>query len=236
MLNKNIFKNIIDILFPINCLNCGQEKTWICADCLPKIPQNTTHYCLNCKKQTKLGEYCSACAPRFALDKVWIAGDFQNKILSQLIRSYKYKFAQDIADPLGLFLLNFLRENVIKQQKNLFAKTTLIIPVPLHNKRLRWRGFNQSEKLAVRIATELKITQNNNLKRIKFKKPQSNLQKNERLKNIQAAFAWQGAKLDKQNIILIDDVATTGATLNECAKVLKANGATEVWGLVLANG
>lgn len=116
-------------------------------------------------------------------------------------------------------------------------KNILIIPVPLHPKRLRWRGFNQSEKIADIIASNLQIPiDSTSLKRIKFKTPQAKLKKEDRIKNISNNFNWHGNKLNQQNIILIDDVTTTGATLNECAKVLKANGAKEVWGLVLANG
>ena len=93
------------------------------------------------------------------------------------------------------------------------------------------------EKIANIIANNLQIPINtNSLQRIKFKKPQANLKKTERIKNINQAFAWQDTRLNNQNIILIDDVTTTGATLNECAKILKANGANKVWGLVLANG
>lgn len=233
----NFLKLLTDTIFPVNCVSCNQEGTWICNNCLNKTPYNTIHYCLSCKRQTRLGEFCNNCAPIFHLDKVWIASDFQNKNINKLIKLYKYKFAQDIAESLGFFLFNFLNKQIINQQKKFNTETILIIPVPLHNKRLRWRGFNQSEKLAHFIANKSQIKINTeNLKRIKFKKPQASLKKEARLKNIQNVFTWQGAKLNHQNIILVDDVTTTGATLNECAKILKANGANEVWGLVLANG
>lgn len=234
---KNFLKLLADTIFPINCVSCNQEGVWICKSCFDKIPQNTIHYCLNCKHQTALGEFCSNCAPTFHLDKVWIASDFQNKNINKLIKLYKYNFAQDISEFLGFFLLNFLDTQIIKQAKNFKPENIVVIPVPLHNKRLRWRGFNQSEKLAQSIADKLQIKiATDNLQRIKFKKPQASLKKEARLKNIQNVFAWQGDKLNQQNIILVDDVTTTGATLNECAKALKANGANEVWGLVLANG
>jgi len=232
-----IFKTLVNLIFPINCVGCDKEETWICDNCSQKIAQNTIHYCLNCKKQTKLGEICHDCAPRFFIDRIWIASDFQNKYLSQLIKLYKYKFAQNISNFLGFFLLDFFKNQVLSQEKKLLAKNILIIPVPLHSKRLRWRGFNQSEKLASIIANELKIPISiNNLKRIKFKKPQATLKKEDRIKNIHQAFTWHGDRLNNQSIILVDDVTTTGATLNECANVLKENGAKEVWGLVLANG
>lgn len=73
-----------------------------------------------------------------------------------------------------------------------------------------------------------------NLIRIKYKKPQAKLKAKDRRENIQGSFAWRGAKLKKRNIILIDDITTTGSTLEECARILKQNGAKEVWGLVIA--
>lgn len=231
------FKTFIDLLFPINCVVCDRDGVWICKTCLDKIPQNTIHYCLNCKRQTILGEFCNNCAPSFHLDKIWIASDFQNKTINKLIKLYKYKFAKELSESLGFFLIDFLERNIIKQQKNFTSENTLIIPVPLHNKRLRWRGFNQSEKLAEYLSAKLQLKFDaNSLKRVKFKRPQASLKKDQRLKNIHNVFAWHGAKIKGSNIILVDDVTTTGATLNECAKVLKQHGAREVWGLVLANG
>jgi len=234
---KDFLKTLTDAIYPINCINCGQEEVWVCKNCFDKIPQNTIHYCLNCKRQTILGEFCHDCAPSFYLDKVWIASDFQNKTINRLIKTYKYDFARDIAQSLGIFLFDFLKEQVIRQTKDFDIKKTIIIPIPLHNKRLRWRGFNQSEKLARFVADRLQIKiETVNLKRVKLKKTKASLNKEARIKNVQAAFSWQGPRLNQKNIILVDDVTTTGATLNECAKILKANGANKVWGLVLANG
>jgi len=234
---KNFLKHLADTLFPINCVSCKQDGVWICDHCLNKIPQNTIHYCLNCKRQTKQGEFCYDCASAFHLDRVWIASDFQNKTINKLIKLYKYDFARDLSEVLGFFLYDFLRTQIITPWKNFNHEKVLVIPVPLHNKRKRWRGFNQSEKLAQLIARQTEIPiETKSLKRVRLKQPQASLKKEARLKNIQNVFAWQSTNLNKKNIILIDDVTTTGATLNECAKVLKANGANEVWGLVLANG
>ena len=113
----------------------------------------------------------------------------------------------------------------------------LVVPVPLSRKRRRWRGFNQAELLARAVAQNYGLTlDSNNLIRIKHKKPQAKLNEIHRLANVKECFAWRGGDLNKKNIILVDDVVTTGATLNECAKVLKAAGAGQVWGLVVAKG
>jgi len=111
------------------------------------------------------------------------------------------------------------------------------MPVPLSKKRLKWRGFNQAEIIANILADNFKLEIDaKNLKRIKNTKPQAKLNERERRNNLADCFSWLGDKLNGRNIILVDDVATTGSTLNECAKVLKQAGASEVWGLVVANG
>ncbi len=113
----------------------------------------------------------------------------------------------------------------------------IIIPVPLSDRRLRTRGFNQAELMAVAITKRLPfIVENRHLKRIKHKTPQAKLGEEKRKKNVFNCYSWSGKDLNGKSVILIDDVATTGATLNECARILKENGAGEVWGLVAAKG
>jgi ComF family protein len=254
---------ILDLIFPIQCLGCGQEGVWLCESCFRKINFKAAQYCLHCKKENKFGEFCSSCRSLYNLNGVWIAGDYENKVLSNLIKSLKYHFAQNINLSLGKFLSLFL-QNLINQsqafgitsldlqhgqiwrrwqslpkipQPLLDLHHALIIPVPLHKRRLRWRGFNQALGLAMAIAKNfnLKISQEN-LIRVKHKKPQAKLGEIERKENIKNCFAWQGDKLTGQPVILIDDVTTTGSTLNECARVLKQNKAGEIWGLVVAKG
>ena len=112
----------------------------------------------------------------------------------------------------------------------------VVMPVPLHAKRLRKRGFNQSLLLARHIATELALELDfRALKRIRHTQPQTGLKSDERRKNVRRAFAFDERKgIKGRTVILVDDVATTGNTLNECARVLKRAGCEHVLGLVLA--
>jgi len=87
---------ILDLIFPIQCLGCGQDDTWLCQSCFRKISFKASQYCLHCKKENKFGEFCSSCRSLYDLNGVWIAGDYEDKILSSLIKSLKYHFAQDI--------------------------------------------------------------------------------------------------------------------------------------------
>jgi len=187
------------------------------------------------------GEYCDDCYQY--LDGVIVATGYENKLVQKLIKTFKYRFVRDLSEPLSNLLIVFLGKllndsNRLARSKSLpkildYFDYNIIIPVPLHKRRLAWRGFNQAELLAEKIADyfNLEIAE---LKRIKNNKPQVKLSKKFRKENVKGCFAWNGKDLQNKNIILVDDIMTTGSTLSECARILKRNGAGEVWGLVVA--
>lgn len=231
---------ILDLLFPIECLGCGKEKVWLCEDCLEKISLNKSFRCPVCQNFTKLGETCSGCQDKTNLNGVFVAGSYKDELLQKSIRCFKYNYISDLAKPLGGILVRFLTKiktsgffivpNVLINYKN-----SLIVPVPLHKKRLRSRGFNQAELLAIEVSDYLELKIIFPLERKYFTKPQVNLTKKYRQENIKGVFSCSDKEAIKdKKIILIDDVVTTASTLNECAKQLKLAGAREVWGLVLA--
>jgi len=251
---------VLDLIFPVECLACGQEGTWLCSKCFRKLEFKPAQYCLHCKEENKLGEFCLSCRSQYDLDGVWIAGVYEEPIIAKLIKNLKYCFVRDIAEDLGKFLVLFLRDLINKNQINkidlayradwrkfelagqfpkiLFNfKQNLVMPVPLSNRRERWRGFNQAEAISRVMADYFNLDLSiNELVRIKHKKPQVKLSERQRRNNVAGCFSWQGNNLAGRNVIMVDDVVTTGSTLNECAKVLKGNGAGEVWGLVIAKG
>ncbi len=228
---------LLDLIFPITCLVCGQSEKYLCHECQKKIIINKNFSCPNCKKTNNLGNYCQACQTKYELDGLWISGDYHDKALTTLIKKFKYSFNKNLAPLLANIIISFLEKNNLEEKNDLLKnlENLIIVPVPLHKNKQRWRGFNQSELLANLIAKKLDININTkNLIRHKDTKAQAKLNKKQRLNNVQNAFSWTGKNLNKKNIILIDDVSSTGATLNNCAKVLKLNGAGNVWGLVLA--
>ena len=250
---------VLDLIFPIECLGCGREGEWLCQKCFGKIRFNETQYCFHCKKERERGKFCRVCQQVYFLDGVWIAGDYEDKLLMEMVKNLKYRFAKDIAGALSQFLILFLNSMgntpLIKGDRGIINKEWLVIPVPLHPRRLRWRGFNQAEEIARAVAEHFGIEMRTDiLSRVKYRQPQVKLNMKERAENIKGCFVvaplLKGGEggfkspLDKggegglrgRNIILLDDVATTGATLNECARVLKENGASEVWGVVVAKG
>jgi ComF family protein len=230
---KKINNTIINLLFPIQCLDCGREGVWLCADCNKKLKFCREQTCLICKSKNKSGCFCDACKNNFHLTGILIAADYNNAIIANLIKNFKYHFAVEIADILGDFLFNFIRNNPTINDN---IKNSILIPVPLHQKRLHWRSFNQAEKIAMILGERLHLPLLTDLVRIKNTKPQVKLNAEARKTNVKDCFAWAGNNLQGKNIFLIDDVTTTGSTLNECAKALKSAGADEIWGLVVANG
>jgi len=238
-----MFKLLKDILFPVECLFCKNNGAWLCSDCAAEIKFQAHQACPHCHRLNSWGELCMECKLNFCFDGVFVAGDYHDQKLSTLIKRYKYDFLKDLGQPLAEFLVAFLKAKIfinpykqkLNNNLNINRNKLIIIPVPLSSKRQKWRGFNQSEIISDYIAQKLKLKSLKDLKRIKSQKIQAKLSEAERQKNIDGVFVWTGADIKGQQIILIDDVSTTGATLNECAKVLKAAGAKAVWGLVIAS-
>lgn len=227
---------LLDLIFPKQCVSCRQEGKWICDDCLTKIDINIPDYiCPLCKKETKSflpGKICQN--HNLNLDGLWIVTDYNNKVIQQAIHNLKYNFIEDLDEPLSEIINKYLRQiNFVFEGNNFFD---YIIPVPLHAKRSAERGFNQSELLANIIGSQLNcVVQTTILKRKHYTQPQASLGREERLKNLREAFiCCDNSKIIGKNVILIDDVYTTGSTLQECAKILKLAGVRTIWGLAIA--
>jgi len=211
---------LLDLLFPVECLGCGRESAWLCLACSKKLKFGTDHKTLNLTTPF--------------LDRIFIAGDYDDPLLKELIKKFKYHFLASLAEPLGQFLIFFWQGQLALI--NPLPDKTLLVPMPLAKKRLRWRGFNQAEMLARKLSAAFPYSLCQDLKRKKYSRPQAGLSENERALNIKNSFFWTGDTLNGQTIILLDDVLTTGATLNEAARVLKEAGAARIYALVLAKG
>jgi ComF family protein len=148
------------------------------------------------------------------------------------VKECKYRFVEDLARDMGSIIIERFGSTAL-------PANTIIIPVPLHPKRLRWRGFNQAEIIAKTLGEHFKVElAPAMLYRTSLAKPQADiLNRYERIKNIVGAFAVRDAEhVKNRSIILIDDVSTTGATLDACATALKSAGAKEVTAMVFARG
>ncbi|MFA5109322.1 MAG: ComF family protein [Patescibacteria group bacterium] len=213
---KSFFLNL---LFPLECLGCGREKFWLCETCFRKLKFNGQTKDFNLR------------TPH--LTKIFIAGDYDDPLLAALIKKFKYGFITDYGKILARFLILFWSGQLWSIQT---PPEMILIPLPLSGKRRRWRGFNQAEILARELSAHFAYPLNQELKRAGHRPPQAGLSEEERRQNIQNVFVWTGTDLNGRDVILLDDVVTTGATLDEAAKVLKAVGAGKIYGLVLAKG
>jgi len=145
------------------------------------------------------------------------------------LKEFKYRFIKDLSQPLAQVIKRMLREN------DLVFNSFIAIPVPLSRKRLNWRGFNQAELIAKHLDWKMNT---DIIFRKKSSKPQADIEnKEERVMNVEGNFEINSAiDVENRDFILIDDVATTGSTLNECAKILKQSGAKTVIGITIAHG
>lgn len=225
---------LLDLIFPVECVFCGHGNKWLCDTCLSGINFKYTQECPICRTRRREGEICDKCRPVYAIDRVVVAGDYNDEGTKKLIKLLKYRFIKDISDYLGDFITFFLSEIKEKSADKIYQKSTFLTPIPLHKKRWNWRGFNQSELIARKLSENLGLDILKGLERVKYKQPQTHFKKEARLNNMKNSFAWRGENLKNKKIILVDDVITTGATLNEAAKELKKAGARRVEALVVA--
>lgn len=202
--------DLINFLFPRKCLGCKSTKNYICSTCLQKVKEGKI---LN-EKDFKI----------YSLFRY-------EGVIRKAIISLKYKFATDISDELSNVCVNKLKEFKFLKNRNF-----TLIPIPLYIKRENWRGFNQTEVIGEKIALKIKWKFSKDLLiRLKNTNSQVGLVKNERTKNLFNAFVVnKNTKLSKKlNIILFDDVYTTGSTINEAVKALKSFGYNKITCLVI---
>jgi len=232
-----MYNFLLDLLFPKYCLGCQKEGNFICENCFKNIQINEFLNCFICGRRSLDNRVCPDCKKKTELTGILIAGFWEDLLLRQLIYEYKYRFIRDLSKPLSQILVNFLKTSGLYYYP---VDDLILVPIPLHPKRLTWRGFNQAELLAKEISNYLDMPMMKLLKRKRNTKPQAEIKRQkERKENIKSAFMISRDStplFENKIIILIDDITTTGSTLEECAKVLKPLKPKEIWGLVLARG
>ena len=231
---------LLDLFFPIRCVSCGKYRVgYLCARCSRTIPLKGGSECIGCKRTSPDGATCTSCADTFAVDRLLIAADYGNPLLRRALKLFKYQFVPDVAPDLYFVVHRYLRELRNRKGDSIVGDNPLVVPVPLHRRRLNWRGFNQSELLARLLADQFLLEMRDNvLVRTRQTRPQADIQEREqRLENVSGVINCTDPDgVRGRTILLVDDVCTSGATLDECAKVLKQNGARKVIALVVARG
>ena len=232
---KIIIDKIINFFLPRTCFCCGADlknKTLLCEDCFKKVEVVQGLICQRCGVPLKYGgQYCYNCrgskAAKYRCSFIRSSLKF-NEPTRALVHAFKYEKYLNIAPYFAEVMYRTFRKYPE------YREATFLVPVPIYKSRQRRRGFNQAEVLAKHLSEICGIPVLNALVRIKDTKSQTKLTREQRRKNISGAFVLSNdikEKIKKQAIILIDDVCTTSATLEECACILKKAGAREVLAL-----
>lgn len=227
-----MFDFILDLIYPPRCIVCnnifefGTQK-FLCDECKNLITPINSKRCEKCSRPVDFGNLCGICARTH--EKVFFDKNFSlfiyDDIISDLIHRFKFKNHPAIGKGLSKIMANEINLDL--------PQIDYIIPVPIHKARKRDRGFNQSEILAKNLAQKFQIPLRTDLlKRIRNTKPQWLLDFHERKRNLIGAFSCKN--VSGKNIILLDDIFTTGTTINECSQMLKNAGANYILSLTLA--
>lgn len=230
---------LINFVFPKKCFGCGMYGEYLCAECVKKTDLVEFLRCPVCQKKAIDGQAHPFCAGSKSLNGIVSFYQYRPPIQT-LLKALKYSFVFDMSKELAALIDIGLKSAANNTTfMSFLAQKPLIVPVPLHWQRHNWRGFNQAEIIGGLTAGRLKLKLARHLLvRQKKSRPQAELKKKERLVNVRHLFglnvSGQELLASAKNILLIDDIWTTGATMRECGRVLKKGGAKKVWGLTLA--
>lgn len=223
-------QSLLDLLFPPSCISCKAAGSWLCQKCLDQIALITPPVCERCgTPMTPNTSVCRQCKnnPLQSINGIRSAAQFEDNPIRPAVHFLKYRNHKAVASILATLLAEAYRRYQLA--------VDVLIPVPLHAARFRERGYNQSELLAGAMGQLLhKPVNTSALYRTRATKSQMTLGIQERHQNVTEAFACNSTNLSGQKVLLIDDVCTTGSTLDACADALKKSGVVAVWGLTLA--
>ncbi|MBI5144579.1 MAG: ComF family protein [Candidatus Omnitrophica bacterium] len=240
---RSLLGGLVEIVYPRVCLICQKKlkntssiDNLVCLECWQKIKRNLPPFCFRCGRHLEKKDFrkniCSACI-RQALhfDRAFSPCVYDG-VIKELIQAFKYQGKDYLGVSLSKLMTEFIREYNLPMEY-----IDLIIPVPLHKTRLREREFNQAEVLSNCIAQEFnKQISTENLMRHKHTRTQTELAPQERLSNVRESFRVEkNEEIKGKNILLVDDVLTTGATASWASAALKDCGANIVFVLTLAN-
>lgn len=228
---NSVYLNIINIIFPARCVYCRAyllKNNILCLDCKYRIVLNKNIFCGKCgSKRYKVEGVCH----KDYYFQVASASRYEDPILREVIYALKFEYIQSASEFLAALLFIYIKKARIDPNKY-----NVIIPMPLSSRRLKERGFNQSELIAKNLSLRVGLAvDTTSLKRCHYAPPQSGMPSYKmRFKNIQGAFNINNKDaLKGKKVILIDDVITSGATILEASKVLLNGGAKEILALTV---
>ena len=216
----------VDLVLPPSCAACGRGGAFLCEPCEASLSRLERPYCARCAHPgaDRLCEACASSPPAF--DGIRAVCLFEGTA-RKLVHSLKYANFRAVAPDMARLLADLPGPRPVPGE--------VIVPVPLHPRRERTRGYNQSELLARTVGKRMGLPVRPGIvRRVRNTPPQVSIENyEERRSNIEGSFACP-AGLSGESVLLMDDVVTTGSTMSACAAALKAAGARSVWGLAFA--
>jgi competence protein ComFC len=234
---REILETLRDLFFPAHCAGCAVavKEGWFCPDCAAQIRPVPRPFCEICSQPyagTMDRFVCVNCRGRAFHFECAVAVMHSRGVMRDLIHRLKYGRELWLEEVLGGFL-----EQGFSDPRLAGVEIDLIIPVPLHALRKREREFNQAEVLASALARRRQLPFSDALIRLRHTVTQTHFDRRRRMQNLRDAFELrQNVPVQGKHLLLVDDVLTTGSTLDECARVLLEAGAESVRGLTVARG
>lgn len=219
---------VLELFLPACCFSCGKEGSFLCSSCHHILPRLLPPVCTRCGRQLVLDEGCPYCRRwKLEIDSIQSPYMLQGPV-RQAVHDFKYRGYRALAGTLARLMYEHLQRRP--------PAIDAIVPVPLHHSRLRQRGYNQSLLLARELSklSSLPVLETSLTRTRNTPAQVGRASAEERRRNVSGAFACPDSTVRGQRLLLIDDVCTTGATLDACAVALKHAGAAAVWGLTLA--
>lgn len=224
---------IFDLLFPTVCTGCRSYGVLLCNNCFNSI-EPAQQFCIGCQKPNSNGKTCADClaSNKLVPEQLFCASNYKQELTSKIIGTLKYVGVKNLANTCAKIGSDFLFKSSEPDQLFYLKQVFYITYIPMHKNKQIARGFNQAELIANSVGKMLSMPVLTLLQKNRKTKAQMGLNEDQRLNNLNGAFtAFECAN---KNILLIDDVITTGSTIRECAKELKKAGANKVYCLAIA--
>lgn len=227
----------LDTLFPKFCLNCGREGGYVCGDCSVFIGEAAL-ICPVCNKSSFTGQRHSSCSASFKMDGLVNVWEYEG-IIKELFKNVKYKGASHMVPEFTAKAFKFIAEDTGRFQpflSFLFSENTCITYVPMHKKKEKQRGFNQAKLIAEEMGEIGGKKVVSLLAKTKETSSQTKLDREARSENLKGAFKYNNSDkaVFSSQIVLVDDIWTTGATMRESCLILKKAEVQKIWGFTLA--
>ncbi len=224
---RGLRSRFFDILFPPRCVGCGRAGVWLCTECLGQISLVKPPFCTRCGDAVVADGLCARCRTSPLQIECIRSVVYFEGVLREAVHRLKYRGLTALAGPLGGLMAAYWMQHPMSAD--------VVVPVPLHAARLRERGYNQAALLTREMARRVGlVVDERTLIRQRATAPQVGLDASQRKGNVRDAFRCSSNSLTGKQVLLVDDVCTTGATLEACAVALYEGGARGVQALTLA--